>query len=203
MLFVWTCAYADEVVSTTAYTTSADVTISNLNDNRLTFTNFLNSIDGGNIQTGTVSADALRGTANSEQFRGEAFNDWVYTGLLPTAEAGGDLTSDITAGTVYVANTSTNRQPRVLKDATSHTYTAYKWTYVDINNNGTFTFVEQAQGTAEPNVTANSIRLARVSSDGDTLVVRDDRVTSISFGAGNEDFQMDRDWETSFNSKTS
>ena len=54
-------------IYTVPYTTDADVTIENLNNNREVLTDALNSIDGTRIQVETISADALTDNANPEK----------------------------------------------------------------------------------------------------------------------------------------
>lgn len=88
-------------------------------------------------------------------------NAYVDTGLTPATST--DLTSDISAGTAYVNGY------RVTKTATSKTYTASKDTYVDIDQDGTFTYSEVANGATEPAVATNSARLAKVVTDGDNI----------------------------------
>ena len=64
---------------------------------------------------------------------GDIFSDYVVTGLLPATSA--NLTSDISAGQAYVIG------KRVYNTATAKTYTASKDTYVDVDYNGTYTFL--------------------------------------------------------------
>jgi len=83
------------------------------------------------------------------------------TGLQPATDS--DLTSDISAGEAYVNGF------RVSKSATSNTYTANRDTWVDLNQTGTYTFTTVTNDAAEPVVAANSIRLAKVVTDGTTI----------------------------------
>jgi hypothetical protein len=55
---------------------------------------------------------------------------------------------------------------RLSINATSKTYTASKDTYVDLKNDGTYTYIEVALGAASPALTANSIRIAKVVTSG-------------------------------------
>ena len=102
--------------------------------------------------------------------------EFVYTGLLPVTDS--DLTSDISAGTAYP------RGYRISKSsATAKTYTASRWTYVDIDINGDFQYSVVTIGAATPSVATNAIRLARVSTDGTTIsAVSDLRTTSCTNG---------------------
>ena len=180
VLFLFVLPVYGASITTIRFTTDADVTSPNLDSNVVTLTDAINSFDGTRIQVGTVSADALTDSANPEKRWDEVFNDFVFTGLLPPTSA--SLTSTTTLGTAYVDGV------RVVKDATAKTYTASKHTYVDLSSSGTYTYQEVAILAAEPSTTANSIRLARVSTDATTVqIVRDDRVTAISL-VSNEDF---------------
>jgi len=164
-------------ISVISYVTPNDIKVNNLEDNQNTIVDAINSADGALIQAGTVSANALTNNANPENRWGRAFNDWVFTGLLPPTSA--SLSSTTTAGEAFISNSS-DQQKFVEKDATANIYTATKWTYLDINYNGTYAYLETSIGTAEPGITADSIRLARVSSSATAVTaVRDDRPLSI------------------------
>ncbi len=160
-------------VVTTAYVTADDTSINQLETNRVALTNGINSFDGSLVISGSIPASALTESANPETRWDEAFNDFVFTGLtIPTS---GTLAATTTLGTAYVFGA------RVVKDPVAKTYTASKWTFVDLSNTGVYTYSETAISAGEPAVTSNSIRIARVSTDGTTVLeVRDDRITSIS-----------------------
>lgn len=176
-------------ISVSSFVTADDVTVTHLEQMRTTFQGAINSSDGGLLQTGTVSSSKLDANTNPENRWNEAFNDFIYSGCLPPTSA--TLSSTTSSGVAYVQGV------RVVKDATAHTYTASKHTYVDLSNNGTYTYCEVAINAAEPEVTANSIRLARVSTDATTVAqVRDDRVTTISLGVGSATFLADADSDT-------
>lgn len=184
VLFAVSNAYAAPI-STTPYVSPDDVTIPNLESNRTTLTNAINSFDGGLIQAETITADSLDNNANPEKRWYDSFNSFVITGLLPPTST--DLDSTTTAGRALIEDTANIKMKYVEKDATSHTYTASKYTYVDLGADGTYTYSETAIGAAEPTTTANSIRLALVSTDTTKVnTVTDKRVTTISL-ATNED----------------
>lgn len=176
-------------ITVTSYTSPNDVTVTNLENNQNTMVNAINSQDGALIQTGTINAAALSNSANPEVRWGRAFNDWVFTGLT-TPTTSGTLTSTTTLGEAFITDAS-NNQKFVEKGATANTYTATKWTYVDLNSGGTYTYVETGIDTAEPEVTANSLRLSRVSTNGTEVTdVRDDRILSISLGNAEDQFRQ-------------
>jgi hypothetical protein len=102
--------------------------------------------------------------------------EFVYTGLQPATSA--NLTSNISAGTAYPRGYRINKT-----GTTSKTYTSGVATYVDIDQNGDFQYTEVALTNPAPSVYANSIRLARVSTDGGTVnTVTDLRKTSCTNG---------------------
>lgn len=161
-------------ISTTAYSTPDDVSITTLETNRQTFQNAINNFDGALIQDATITADKLDANTNPENRWDETFSDYVYNGLLPIYEAG-DLTLTTSAGVAYIYGT------RVEKSAVNKTYTASRHTYVDLSNTGVYTYQEVTTGAAEPSVSANSIRLARVSTGSvEVAEVRDDRTLTLS-----------------------
>lgn len=178
------------------FVTADDVTIAHLEQMRATFQTAINAKDGSLLQAQTISTAALDANANPENRWNEGFNDFIFTGLLPPTSS--DLTSVTTSGTVYMNGV------RVVKDATSKTYTASKQTFVDISSTGTFTYSEVTIGASEPSVAANSIRLARVSTDGTTVAaVRDDRVTTITLAAGSTGSIADTDGDTQIQTEES
>ena len=91
----------------------------------------------------------------------------VESGCVPADSAG--LTSDISACVAYVNGY------RVSKGATSQTYTASRDTYVDLSQTGVYTLSAVSNGAAQPNVAANSVRLAKVVTDGTEITT----VTSL------------------------
>lgn len=146
--------------------------------------NFTKSLTGGinNVSTANIVDDTLTEADMADEinprirtYEGAACEK-VESGLLPSTDS--DLTSDISAGTAYP------RGYRVRKSsATAKTYTASKWTYVDVDINGDFQYSEVAIGASAPSVASNSIRLARVSTDGTTInAVTDLRKTSCVNG---------------------
>lgn len=146
--------------------------------------NFTNMLTGGinSISTANVVDDTLEEEDMADEinprirtYEGAAC-EFVYTGLLPVTDS--DLTSDISAGTAYPRGYRINKT-----SATSKTYTASRWTFVDVDINGDFQYSVVNIGAATPSVASNSIRLARVSTDGTTINdVTDLRTTSCTNG---------------------
>lgn len=151
---------------------------SRLNDNfTRSLTGGINSTNSANIVDGSiVSSDVAESISPITRTYEGASCEFVYSGLLPVTDS--DLTSDIASGTAYP------RGYRIKKTSgTSKTYGASKWTFVDIDINGDFQYTEVAIGAATPSVASNSIRLARVSTDGTTINdVSDLRTTSCTQG---------------------
>ena len=178
-LLLCTKAYAG-VITVDAFITPDDVSIAHLETFRSTVLDTLNgNIDSANIEDHTISEPDMADNANVRVYFKDAFNNFVASGLIPPTSA--SLTSTTSGGTAYINGY------HVTKDDTSHTYTASKWTYIDLSQSGVYTYVETVHGAAEPSVTTNSMRMARVSTDGTTVLsIRDDRVLSIAT-ATNED----------------
>lgn len=137
----------------------------------------INNINDANIVNDSLKeadmADEINPRIRTYEGASCAF---VYTGLLPSTDS--DLTSDISAGTAYPDGY------RVVKAAaTAKTYTASKWTWVDLDKNGDFQYTELPIGSGTPAVAAYSIRLALVSTDSTTVnTVTDLRTTSCANG---------------------
>ncbi len=182
-MVIATSAFA--TVTTLSYVSPSDVTITRMESNRQTLTDAANSVDGALIQAGTVTVTALTDNARTDKRWDDAFSDWVFTGLVvPTTS--GTLTATTTSGRAYITGT------RVEKDATAHLYTASKWTFVDLSSEGVYTYSEESIGAADPAITADSLRLSRVSSDPTQIfAVRDDRVTAVTLGSEQENFQRE------------
>ena len=155
------------------FITADDVTIAHLQDFKNIVVDAINSADGALLQDESVTAAKLDANANPENRWNELFNDFVFDGLLPPTST--TLITTTTGGTAYINGV------RVAKAATAHTYTASRYTFVDLSDTGTYTYSAITFGGSEPATALNSIRLARVSSDGTQIpAVRDDRVLTLS-----------------------
>lgn len=160
-------------------TISADATASGLNQNFITIVDAVNGQIQGSATTGSTTnilADSIgeldMGDEVNPRVRdGELLgigvdstttqSSFVYTGLIPATSA--NLTSNISAGTAYINGY------RVVKTATSKTYTASMDTYVDLSQTGVYTFSEVSVGGTAPSVASNSSRLARVTTSGTAI----------------------------------
>uniref|UniRef100_A0A6M3IE19 Putative structural protein n=1 Tax=viral metagenome TaxID=1070528 RepID=A0A6M3IE19_9ZZZZ len=129
--------------------------------------------NAGNVGIGTVNPNAkldIAGTlgqsyGNDTQTMLLHTKDWisdtVISGCLPATST--TLISDISAGVAY------SQGRRIVKVATSKTYTASKDTYVDLKGDGTYVFTEVLNAAAAPAIAANSIRLAKVVTDATAI----------------------------------
>lgn len=162
-------------------TISADATPGGLNDNFQTLGTLVNgniegSTDGGvsvsNIKADSVYRINMADDADVATYVKELVNittDSFSSGTLTSntvRESGcdpaddSDLTSDVSACVAYVNGI------RISKSATSVTYTANRDCYVDLSDTGSYNTTCVANGASQPTVAANSIRLAKVVTDG-------------------------------------
>ena len=110
---------------------------------------------------GTISQSYGNDTQTMLLHTKDWISDTVISGCLPATSA--NLTSDISAGTAY------SQGRRIVKVATSKTYTASKDTYVDLKGDETYVFTEVLNAAAAPAIAADSIRLAKVVTDVDNI----------------------------------
>jgi hypothetical protein len=164
------------VITVDAFLSVDSVTIAHLEQFRTRVVDGINNFDGANVSAQSIPHTALDANSDPVNRWSESFNNYVYTGLLP--QTGTRAGAVITAGTAYIGGM------RVVKDATTPgaaNYPTSNYIYVDLSNNGTFTYVATATTDAVPSVTSNSLRLARVTTSAtDVTAVRDDRITAIS-----------------------
>ena len=140
------------------------------------------------VATGILTADKNVPSANIETFRSEAVADFIASGGVVAQSAGlvGTFSNIVyyISGVRYTATSIANK-----------TYTASKDTYVDINGAGTVTYVEVANGAASPALTANSIRVAKVVTNGSAITsVAQNGVDSL----GNKIYNLAPDIKRSF-----
>lgn len=182
LLVISSQAYSG-TVSFDQLATSSDLTVAKYNSDLDTIFQKVNSdIDTGNINDDTLleadMADEINPRIRDYELGGSGTEcEPVYTGLLTTTTSG-TLVGSVPSGTAYP------RGYRVVKSsATPKTFTADRWTFVDIDINGDFTYSEVAVDGATPAVASNSIRLSRVSTDSTQINnVQDLRTTSCTAG---------------------
>lgn len=149
-----------DIISFDQFDNSTTITELNTAVNTI-FTDYNGNISTLNIKSGTLSDDDFAVASRPSIREDELIGDMTYTGMLPATSA--NLTSNISAGTSYVNGY------RVATDTTSKTYTASKDTYVYIDQNGAFQYVEVANGGATPTTPTNSLLLAKVVTDTDNI----------------------------------
>jgi len=154
-----------------AYTTlSSDAGVSYSHFNQSfddIFNEFNGSIDTFNLADGAVMSDDIATDTSPLVRDAENIGEYVYTGMLPATSA--NLISNISAGTAYVLNDGDSTLHRVVKGATSNTYSVNKDTWVYIEFTGSFVFDEQALGASQPTTPDNSIVLAKVVTNGTAI----------------------------------
>lgn len=176
LLFSTMPAFADTI---TVQPFSNDSTTTHLDNFRSTVVNVINGNiegSGSNGSTKNIKADSLGELDMADEINPrlrdrELLNvgvdtttsqtSFVYTGLIPATDS--DLTSDISAGTAYINGY------RVVKTATTKTYTASMDTYIDLSQTGNYTFSEVTIGATAPVVAANSARIAKVTTSGTAI----------------------------------
>jgi len=134
----------------------------------------INNIDDAQLKADTLKERSFADEINPRIRTAENACNSLVIDLLPVTS--GSLTTDTAAGTAYPLGY------RVRKNAvTSHSYTASKWTWLFIDINGDFTYTEGAIGSATPSTPANSIPVARVSTDASAVTnVQDLRLSECA-----------------------
>lgn len=178
-LAIATNSYAN-VITVENFYSPDDVSIAHLETFRSATVNAINNADGGLLQARTVTPEKMTENGDVTIFRDEAFNDFVFSGCLMTTSA--NLTTTTSSGIAYCEG------QRVKKDATAKTYTATKFTYVDMKSDGTYVYTEVTPDVA-PAIASGTVRLARVETDSDNVVaVTDLRIQSITLENRQADF---------------
>lgn len=180
-------AFSDVVSLQSNYVAGESSVVNHLNDDRTKLANGVNNVQGvytgsvqssGQVKAKTIGEENMADDANPRIRTYEGAScAFVYSGLLPSTTVG-TLTGSIPAGTAYPVGYRIDKS-----NSTGHTFTASKWTWIDLDKNGSFNYIEQPIGTATPAVTVNSIRLAKVSTDSTQILsVTDLRKTSCTNG---------------------
>lgn len=167
--------------------TSSDLTVSKYNSDLNTiYADHNGNINSANILNDSVAEADMADDANPRlrTYEGAAC-EMVDDGLLPTTVAG--LTATVPAGTAYPlgyrVDKTSGTSVVVTADCSAGAGLTGCWAWIDIDINGLITSTEDDIGAGTPSVANNSIRLARVSSDGTDIVsVQDLRVTSCTSG---------------------
>ncbi len=180
LLFICSHWLSANTISFDQLSVSTDLTATVYNTNLNTAYNKINSnIDTTNILDDTLDETDMGDNINPRIRTAEGAScQFVYTGLLTTTTSG-TLTGSVPSGTAYPLGYRCNKT-----SSTAKTFTASKWTFVDLDSSCNFQYSEVAIAAATPAVAANSIRISRVSTDGTQIgAVQDLRTTSCSSGS--------------------
>lgn len=101
----------------------------------------------------------------------EVFNDFVYSGMLWSADSiGSTRNGSMTSGTIYI-----NGRRLSISSVTARSFTASKDTYIDLLDNldgtGTLVYTEVANAAAQPSIAANSLRIASIVTNGSAITL--------------------------------
>lgn len=123
----------------------------------------IQSFDGSQIDAGTILAAAFDASINPNTILNEIIVPFVKSGTCVWAATSG-LAAGMTSGIIYYNGIRVT----VVAIAT-RTFTPSKDTYVDIDSNGNPTYPETTNAGAAPPLTANSIRIAKVVTNGSAV----------------------------------
>lgn len=160
-LYAAACSYDNTFVANDVYSSDFHT---RLNENFTCVGNSANNVTTSQVTNDTLTEADMADEINPRVRTYEgAICEFVYTGF--TIASGGSLTQNISTGTGYP------RGYRIIKSSnTAKTFSASKWTFVDLDQSGDFQYSEVAIGGATPTTATNSIRIARVSTDSSAVV---------------------------------
>jgi hypothetical protein len=145
----------------------------------------IQAFDGSQIVSGSVVAAALAANINPNTLLHDTISPFVQSGCIWAAVSG--LAGTMTGGIIYVGPSGSILRV-VVNGVGSHTFTASQDTYIDIDYNGNITYSGVANGASSPNLTANSIRVAKIITSGSAITNvlqgawNGTVITSTSFG---------------------
>ena len=178
LLVISSQAYAGQV-SYDQLAISSDLTVSKYNSDLNTlYQDHNNNVQSSNLLDDTIDEADFADNSNPRIRTYEGAScEKVDDGLLTTTTSG-TLTGSVPVGTAYPRGFRCDKT-----SSTPKTFTATKWTFVDIDSSCNFQYSEVAIDAATPSVAANSIRLSRVSTDGTQIgSVQDLRTTNCTSG---------------------
>lgn len=120
------------------------------------------SFDGSQIQAGSITGSALAATANPNTLLAAVTVPFVQSGVVWSTVSG--LAGTMSGGTIYY-----NGTPVTVNSVASHTFTASKDTYIDVDKNGNVTYQAVSNNASSPSLTANSIRVAKVVTGSSSI----------------------------------
>jgi hypothetical protein len=123
----------------------------------------IQAFDGSQIVAGSVGVNALTSSINPNTLLHDTITPFVQSGCGWAVVSG--LQATMAGGIIYVA-TSLAEYRVVVNGVASYTAGASTDTYVDIDYNGNVYYQAVSNGSAAPSLTANSIRIAKLISNG-------------------------------------
>lgn len=122
------------------------------------------SFDGSQIVAGSVVAAAMNAAINPNTLFLETTLPFVSAGCVWTSSSSSPPVGTMTSGVVYI-----NGKRVPVNTVASHTFTASKDTYIDIDVNGNITYIEASNNGTSPALTANSIRVAIIVTNATAI----------------------------------
>jgi hypothetical protein len=130
--------------------------------NELAIAQAIANFDGSQIIAASVTETALANAVNPRLRYSEAFSNFVYSGCVWSVVSGANAT--MIGGTIYV-----NGYRVIVSGVVSNTFGTLLDTYVDIDYLGNVTYPSVSNGSTAPALTSNSIRVAKVVTNGSAI----------------------------------
>lgn len=130
--------------------------------NELAIAQAISSFDGSQVQSGSIQSAALANNINPQLRGSETLANFVYSGCLWSLVSG--FSGTMTGGTIYVNGFRT-----IVSGVGANTFAASSDTYVDIDNLGNIVYLAVANGATASSLTANSLRVAKVVTNGSAI----------------------------------
>lgn len=126
----------------------------------------IQSFDAAQVASRTLSAGAFAASINPNTILHDTISAFVQSGCIWSTVSG--LSGTMSAGVIYVG-TSTSVFRVSVTGVGSNTFTASSDTYIDVDYNGNVTYNAVANNASAPALTANSIRIAKVVTNGSAI----------------------------------
>lgn len=130
----------------------------------------IDSFDGSQLQAKSITEQALADAINPRLRGLDTLNNFVSSGCIWSATSG--LSGAMTGGTIYV-----NGYRTIVNGVGSETFGASSDTYVDIDYLGNITYQSVSNNSASPSLTANSIRVAIIVTNGSGITLVNQAMT--------------------------
>lgn len=126
----------------------------------------IQSFDASQVQPNTLTASAFNANINPNTILNDTIFPFVQSGCTWGTVSG--LQGTMSSGVLY-AGPSGSLYRISVNGVGSYTFTASKDTYIDIDYNGNIYYQAVSNDAASPSITANSIRVAIVVTNGTTI----------------------------------